>query len=264
MPLLWIIPFFPMTPGSPLVWRRARGAFTLIELLTVIAIIGILAAILIPTIGRVRESARSASCSSNLRQIGTALILYAGDNRDTFPSATRSKLPEESGTGTSVEWTKSLGRYLPQRGATTTAQEHPVFICPSANYNGLTGTELSRTYSATAALVGLNTSGTNIASGNDNPRRLSTIDRDRRSQIPIVVEGKVQTGSPRSSQAFRNWGNISADLAAATPADAPNLDFRHGGGNRMNVLYVDGSVRPLDFGAFKNLDERTWSGLPLR
>lgn len=59
--------------------------FTLIELLTVIAIIGILAAILIPVAGRVRKAASSAQCSANMRQIGTALQLYTEDNRGHLP-----------------------------------------------------------------------------------------------------------------------------------------------------------------------------------
>ncbi|EIP99534.1 prepilin-type N-terminal cleavage/methylation domain-containing protein [Opitutaceae bacterium TAV1] len=61
-------------------------AFTLIELLTVIAIIGILAAILIPTIGSVRKSAKQAQCLSNVRQIGLAVILYAAENKGEGPT----------------------------------------------------------------------------------------------------------------------------------------------------------------------------------
>jgi prepilin-type N-terminal cleavage/methylation domain-containing protein/prepilin-type processing-associated H-X9-DG protein len=71
-------------PANP-IRRRNRAAFTLIELLTVIAIIGILAAILIPTVSKVRDSARQAQCTSNVRQISMAILGYAMDNRDFAP-----------------------------------------------------------------------------------------------------------------------------------------------------------------------------------
>ncbi len=61
--------------------RAKAGAFTLIELLTVIAIIGILAAIIIPTVGKVRSSARTATTISNAKQVGMAMLLYAQENR---------------------------------------------------------------------------------------------------------------------------------------------------------------------------------------
>jgi prepilin-type N-terminal cleavage/methylation domain-containing protein/prepilin-type processing-associated H-X9-DG protein len=60
-----------------IVTNTKRAAFTLIELLTVIAIIGILAAILIPVVGSVRATARAAVCSSSLRQCGLGLLLLA-------------------------------------------------------------------------------------------------------------------------------------------------------------------------------------------
>ncbi len=63
-----------------------NGAFTLIELLAVIAIVGILAVISAVGILKVRDKARQAGCVSNLRQIGAAWHLYLADNNGTFPS----------------------------------------------------------------------------------------------------------------------------------------------------------------------------------
>src|SRR4051812_32995066 len=82
------------SPGShpPIAWRRTamdrcrRRAFTLIELLVVIGIIAILAAFLFPVFAQARENARAASCMSNTRQIGTAILLYTQDYDDVILS----------------------------------------------------------------------------------------------------------------------------------------------------------------------------------
>ena len=66
---------------------RNRRGFTLIELLVVIAIIAILAAILFPVFARAREKARSATCMSNLKQLGLALEMYSSDYDDLYPWA---------------------------------------------------------------------------------------------------------------------------------------------------------------------------------
>lgn len=82
-------------------------AFTLIELLTVIAIIGILAAILIPVVGHVREQAKVAQCAVHLRDLGTAAHVYANDNgQDMFPPHVRNPMADPSPDS---EWGSRIG-----------------------------------------------------------------------------------------------------------------------------------------------------------
>ncbi len=65
--------------------QKLRSGFTLIELLVVIAIIAILAAILFPVFAQARAAARRASCLSNLKQLGTATMMYVQDYDETYP-----------------------------------------------------------------------------------------------------------------------------------------------------------------------------------
>lgn len=65
---------------------RLGRAFTLVELLAVLAILGLLAGMISPAIQRVRAKAENTACVSNLRQIGTAVWLYVPENGNRFPS----------------------------------------------------------------------------------------------------------------------------------------------------------------------------------
>jgi prepilin-type N-terminal cleavage/methylation domain-containing protein/prepilin-type processing-associated H-X9-DG protein len=72
-------------PPRPRTGRGGRG-FTLVELLVVVAIIAVLIALLLPVLSKARRQAQQVACLSNLRQLGAALIAYAGANKGSFPA----------------------------------------------------------------------------------------------------------------------------------------------------------------------------------
>jgi len=95
--------------------RTRKSAFTLIELLVVIAIIAILAAILFPVFAQAREKARQASCSSNCRQIGLAVMMYAEDYDQSYPLYVHAPKHDQW-------WYETIQPY---------AKNKKIFTCPS-------------------------------------------------------------------------------------------------------------------------------------
>lgn len=125
--------------------HSARSAFTLIELLVVIAIITILAALIFPVFSRAKENANGIACMSNLRQIGTGLILYLQDYDETYPmsrfpddthalggctSVTPPSPPSDDLEGTSINWKRAIEPYVKSKR---------LYECPSNNYAWSTG-----------------------------------------------------------------------------------------------------------------------------
>ncbi|MFA7185958.1 MAG: DUF1559 domain-containing protein, partial [Victivallales bacterium] len=104
--------------------ERKRQVFTLIELLIVIAIIAILASMLLPALNKARDKAKAVSCISNLKQIGTALMMYVNDySGQLIPGSTPT-------TTSSIYWFYSLDTYLEQPNWTK-LRTTGVFQCPS-------------------------------------------------------------------------------------------------------------------------------------
>ncbi|MDG1302324.1 MAG: prepilin-type N-terminal cleavage/methylation domain-containing protein [Opitutae bacterium] len=231
---------------------RRGAAFTLIELLTVIAVIGILAAILIPAIGKVKERANETKCVSNLRQIGLAMKIHAGENHGNLP------MPySQSGPKGEVIWFDYLLPYMnvEYEGKWTWDQrKHEVFNCPSADhileFEGVS--KFTYTYGWNSAFY-RDGRFPNPDTGQYPPAfRLVNIQRPSESMLIADTIQKPARGG---------WGNdtfisVGKDYNPQT-ADAPMSDASYGAGfsdrhnGRGNVLFVDGHMESFAVGEIK-------------
>lgn len=245
--------------------RRQQGAnraFTLIELLVVIAIIAILASVLFPVFARARESARRASCQSNLRQIGLGIIQYTQDYDEKMPYNAWTAYPIgqvqndpllpgalfTSGSNKQVSWMDIVYPYV---------KSTQIFICPSAPASGTTGVVYpSYGYQAILGSYGtLNTLGqcanylnpTTMCNTAFNPMRLSQLTRP----AEIIVSQDIHNYA-NSYQFMPTDVWLSANNAANEVKVAPHL----GGGN---ILYLDGHVKWQDVSKMKAIGT-SWAG----
>lgn len=193
--------------------RHSRTGFTLIELLAVIAVIGVLVAILIPVVGKVRQNARDANCKSNLKQIGTAYLLYVQDNKGKVPT---------DGGGVGAVWTQQLDPYMIRIADTNMRQ---MYKCPSVEEDS-------------AAEWWRSDYGANIHG--------AVRDSSFTTTAPVMLNG---IPSPGQTIAFIDWIPKWRFARAFEYAQVNGVDkdrvFRHGG--RVNAVYVDGRVDVLSW-----------------
>lgn len=218
-----------------------RRGFTLIELLVVVAIITLLIAILLPSLGQAREQAKTTMCASNLRQLGLGMRLYAQENDDRFP-ATYTFHANPDKPGNPVEgyyWWHTLlrekyvmGEFAPSRSVT---------ICPSnpTPYQPFTDdlTRANCSYGMNSYMSIIDTDGNYIDDWDPVGRPWH---KTSKMYPTCVVLSEAKWGGLLETQ----YPNLTtANNPAWNEWDWP----RHSGGDiqtaKTNVLYVDGHVQ---------------------
>ena len=260
------MPFDPPQPtAASCPDRKNRHAFTLLELLVVVAIIALLAAILFPVFVRVRENARRTTCQSNMKQLGLAAIQYLQDNDETMCPTLLGPLDYvaspysiQNATNCSQNAYKWMDAFYPY------VRNEQVYTCPDAVH--LTPDRMGETYSycdstslaidqfgknevgsyAANDLYGDNLRGENLTPFADSlPTRATTYTSP--SETILISEGNGDTQGDQNydldsyiNNAYTICG-VNTNPVALCSANAPLLVQRHL--DTTNLLYEDGHVK---------------------
>jgi prepilin-type processing-associated H-X9-DG protein/prepilin-type N-terminal cleavage/methylation domain-containing protein len=220
-------------------------AFTLVELLVVISIIGLLAGLAVPAISRGLGSAKGGACLSNLHQIGVATMAYAADNSLKLPPG---------GTDGENNWARDVFNYC--GGGDSRESRKTLFICPGCSKSVKTDVvagQIPLTYSAHKGLM---------PSGSNSVVALSSVARP--SEVILAGDGcQVAAGgfagyvidSPAIFALQTGKGGVSMETAISTAPDTDSgsagaLRYRHAG--KVNVVMCDGHAEAIAMGKVLN------------
>ncbi|HPO29659.1 MAG TPA: prepilin-type N-terminal cleavage/methylation domain-containing protein [Candidatus Hydrogenedentes bacterium] len=205
--------------------KSERGGFTLVELLVVIGIIAVLAALSLPALARARDGALRASCASNLKQIFIAFECYLGEHQDTYPARQDLPLYEPPGYWLWMGrgWRDLLRPYVPQ------SREEPlVYWCP-ADIRRLTEEKYEHTSYAYAMVF------------YHSPEQINTLNRTAdcySNPLPAMPQRKSALRYPSKKVLVGEWFSNHA-------AWAGDRGWFGAGGKRL-YLFADGHVEFLD------------------